>query len=134
MKTGFRPMLVIVGVVLAGALPVQLPSQQAGPETMVLKGPTAGAVTFPHGAHEGRAECLVCHHASKPELPNVTEYARCHSCHTDTVEAPMVTNRRDAFHDRRARQGLCVDCHTQEAAAGKVTPARCASCHQDDPQ
>lgn len=132
MKRGIRPILVIAGVALAGAFPCHLMAQQAAPDTLVMEGPTAGPVTFPHKAHEERAECIACHHASRPELPGTTEYAACHSCHTETVEAPLVTNRRDAFHDRRARQGLCVDCHTTEAAAGTVTPARCTSCHKDD--
>jgi hypothetical protein len=132
MNSGLPSILVIVGVMLAGTSAGHLWAQQAAPDPIIMKGPTSGPVTFPHRAHEERAECLTCHHASKPELPNVTEYASCHSCHTATVEAPLVTNRRDAFHDRRARQGLCVDCHTREAEAGKVTPARCASCHKDD--
>jgi hypothetical protein len=132
MNCGIRPILVIAGIAVAGAFPCHVWAQQSAPDTIVMSGPTSGPVTFPHKAHEARAECMACHHASKPELPATNEYAACHSCHTETVEAPLVTNRRDAFHDRRARQGLCVDCHTTEAAAGKVTPARCSSCHKEE--
>src|SRR5271169_6603942 len=43
-------------------------SQQPPSAPIVFKGPTMGAVSFPHSAHTRVAgKCEVCHHASKPE-------------------------------------------------------------------
>jgi hypothetical protein len=132
MKTGTRPVLLALLFLFGGVQPARLLTQEAPPDTIIMRGPTVAGVRFVHVDHVERAECVACHHESRPELPSSDEYGRCSSCHTETVEPPLVTNRRDAFHDRRARQGLCVDCHITEAAAGKATPARCADCHKDD--
>jgi hypothetical protein len=129
MTTGSRLVLTAAALVIGVLLPLELATQQA-PDTILLKGPTFGGVTFSHIQHVDRGGCMACHHESKPELPATEEYGSCKSCHTLTVEPPLVTNARDAFHDRRARQGICVDCHTTEAANGKTPPARCTDCHK----
>jgi hypothetical protein len=131
MIAGSRPVLVLVALLFVGSLPAGLATQEA-PDTIVLKGATLSAVLFPHVRHVDQAACVACHHESKPELPSEAEYGRCKSCHTDTVEAPLVTNAREAFHDRRARQGLCVDCHASQAENGTKTPARCTDCHRPE--
>jgi hypothetical protein len=129
MRAGPRPLLALL--TFAVLFPVGLATQTA-PEVIVLKGPTFGGVQFDHVQHVDRAACAACHHESKPELPATSENASCRSCHTETVEPPLVTNARDAFHDRRARQGLCVDCHTTKRDEGRSTPARCTDCHKPD--
>lgn len=129
MRTGLKSALTMV--VLAIAFPVAL-ATQAAPDTVILKGSTFGGVKFAHAQHEAQTECVVCHHVTRPEMPNTAEYATCKSCHTETVEPPMVTNARDAFHDRRAREGLCVTCHISRAEEGASTPARCSDCHKPD--
>lgn len=129
MRTGSRSLLTIV--VLAMAFPMGL-ATQATPDTVILKGSTFGGVTFNHVEHEAKTGCLACHHESRPEMPTTKEHAGCTSCHTETVEPPMVTNARDAFHDRRAREGLCVTCHLSKKEEGFATPARCSDCHQPD--
>jgi hypothetical protein len=131
MISGSRPILLVLLFLLTAFFPGRLLTQEA-PDTIVMKGPTVGAVTFPHVKHVDFTDCLACHHESKPELPATNEHGRCSACHTDVVEAPLTTNRRDAFHDRRARDGLCVTCHVTEREVGKTTPARCSDCHKDD--
>lgn len=132
MKPAYRPVLIIAALMLAMAAPARLAPQDAPTEPIVLRGPTFGGVKFVHLKHADVAECAACHHEARPEMPMPDQFAGCRSCHTDVAEAPIVTNSRDAFHDRRAKQGLCVDCHTTKAAEGVTTPARCADCHKDD--
>jgi hypothetical protein len=132
MKTTPRVALIIAVLALAAVAPGRLAAQAVAPDTILLKGPSFGGVKFVHAKHVDVAECAVCHHSPRPEMPASDEFAKCKSCHTEVVEPPMVTNGRDAFHDRRAREGLCVGCHTTEAAAGKATPARCTTCHKAD--
>ena len=102
------------------------------PETIVMKGPTQGAVTLPHKKHSEMGECVSCHHESKPEKAKTSDFQKCSECHTKPVEAPMKTALRDAFHNAMAKQGSCVDCHVKEAAAGKTVPVKCADCHKKE--
>jgi len=132
MKPEYTPVLIIAALMLAIAVPARLAPQEAPTEPIVLRGATFGGVKFAHLKHADVAECVVCHHEARPEVPMPDQFASCHSCHTDVAEPPMLTNARDAFHDRRAKQGLCVDCHTTKVAEGMTTPARCAACHKDD--
>jgi len=129
MRSGFRPLLLGVLALTVGVFPARLATQEA-PDTIVLKGATRRAVTFVHVTHSQAAECVVCHHESKPEKPATSDTDKCGSCHPEVAEAPMTTNLRDAFHDRTARQGVCVECHLKATAEGKTAPARCVDCHK----
>jgi hypothetical protein len=132
MTTRFRFMLLLVAFVVGGAYPVHLLTQEAPPGVIRMPGSRLAGVTFPHADHEDRAECVACHHESLPEKPATSEFAPCISCHTDVAEEPMRTNRRDAFHNARATEGLCVDCHIRETEAGSSPPARCVDCHKEE--
>lgn len=57
--------------------------QQAPAQPIAMKGPTMGAVMFPHSVHTQVAgKCEVCHHASKPEKPLKAPQEACNDCHT----------------------------------------------------
>jgi hypothetical protein len=99
------------------------------PAVIVLKGAPIGGVKFAHAEHEKKAKCETCHHASLPAKPLTSPHQQCADCHTKPAAAPMKTSIRDAFHDTMAKKGTCVDCHVKGAATGKVTPAKCVSCH-----
>ncbi len=42
----------------------------------------------------------------------------------------MKTTSQLAFHDKVAKSGICITCHTKEAAAGKKVPLTCVECHK----
>jgi hypothetical protein len=137
--TGLRSLLtrsLLVGAVfaVANAVPATLAAQEkpAAPDTIVLKGPTMGAVTFAHKEHSTATECTTCHHASKPEKAKTSDFQKCTECHTKPATAPMTTALRDAFHNGMAKQGTCADCHVKQAAAGKTVPAKCSDCHKKE--
>jgi cytochrome c553 len=119
--------------VAAAALPGRLTAQQAetGPDTVVFT-PERGAVTFTHGKHAKAAECVSCHHASKPEKPATKENEKCSACHSTPAVEPMKTTLRRAFHNSAEKTGVCFDCHNKEAAAGKTMPAKCDDCHKKE--
>ncbi len=98
-------------------------------DVYTLKAPL-GAVKFDHEKHSTTFKCTDCHHASKPEKANKTQYQACTDCHTNPPQAGMKTKLQAAFHNPTAKSGTCVDCHTKEAAAGKKTPAKCTDCHK----
>jgi hypothetical protein len=130
----FRFLLLGASVAFAGAFTATVMAQapSKAPATIILKGAPTGGVKFTHAAHEKLTKCETCHHASKPEMPNKTEFQACTECHTKTVAAPMKTNVRAAFHDPMAKKGTCVDCHAKESAAGKKAPMKCAECHKKE--
>lgn len=119
-------------VCVAAALPGRLAAQaETGPETVVYKA-ERGAVTFTHAKHAQAAECVSCHHESKPEKPATKENEKCSACHTTPATAPVTTTLRRAFHNTAEKTGVCYDCHTKEAAAGKTMPAKCDDCHKKE--
>jgi hypothetical protein len=124
--------LILVGAVLAFAVPLSLSAQENGPETIILTGSSLGGVMFLHASHQEMTECASCHHESRPEKPLDTPHQPCAACHIKAPTAPMVTSIRDAFHDATAKTGACVDCHVTEAAAGKTVPLKCTECHKKE--
>lgn len=118
--------------VIPGRLAAQVAaSEPTGPDTVVYT-PNRGTVTFTHGKHAQAAECVACHHDSKPEKPHETPRQKCSACHTTPATEPVKTSLRFAFHDTAAEEGTCYTCHKKEAAAGKTVPAECNDCHKRD--
>ncbi|MCC7499102.1 MAG: cytochrome c3 family protein [Bryobacterales bacterium] len=108
-----------------------LNGEAKAPDTIVLKGPPLGSVTFQHKLHVTRAgdKCVVCHHASKPEKPGSSEQP-CAKCHSKPLPPGMKTSLQGAFHKPTAQSGTCIDCHKKENAAGKKAPIKCVECHK----
>jgi cytochrome c553 len=129
-----RVLLIGLVVAIANTAPAKLMAQAAPapPDTIILKGPTQGAVTFMHKKHGALTECVTCHHASKPEKAKTSDHQKCTECHTKPAAAPMKTALRDAFHNPMAKQGVCADCHSKAAAEGKTVPVKCADCHKKE--
>lgn len=136
MKHLSRILLLGAAVSFAGAFTVSVAAQaQAkGPGVVILKGNPSGGVKFDHAAHQKAAnnKCETCHHASKPEKAATAAQQNCQDCHTKKPTAPMKTGARAAFHDPMAKKGICVDCHVEQAKAGKTVPAKCADCHKKE--
>jgi hypothetical protein len=88
-----------------------------------------GAVTFDHDAHAGMLNlaCATCHHASRSQKPLTSEHQACRDCHTLPAAAPMTTSLQAAFHDPKAKTGVCIDCHRQQ---GAPAPTKCTGCHK----
>jgi hypothetical protein len=109
------------------------PEQVTLKDTVILKSsvnPARDAIRFDHRAHLTRApDCSMCHHAPKPERPQVSAFQPCSSCHDSVIRAPMRTDRRRAFHQVTAVSGLCIDCHKAQNRQGRQAPVRCAQCH-----
>ena len=124
----------IITIGVACTVPAALRAQDTAtpPETVVMKGPSQGAVTLTHKKHAEFSECVSCHHEPKPEKVKTADNQKCSECHTKPAEAPMKTTLRDAFHNAMAKQGSCVDCHIKEAAAGKGVPQKCGDCHKKE--
>jgi hypothetical protein len=134
MRRGLLSMLAGAAFLLvasAGPLAAQTSSSGAenAPDTVRLDGSRLGVVTFSHAAHAELSGCDACHHESRPEHPLQTRYQPCGDCHTDPVEAPMVTPLGEIFHTARAKSGICVDCHVEQEAAGVQVPTQCRDCH-----
>jgi Class III cytochrome C family len=91
-----------------------------------------GAVTFDHEDHAGKRKiaCTTCHHASKPQKPQVSENQRCRDCHTMPAAPPMKTSLQAAFHDSKGGTGTCIDCHKKSVASGTPAPVKCLECHK----
>ena len=106
-------------------------AQEKAPGIVILKGNPLGGVKFDHAAHVKLVadKCETCHHASKPEKALKTAHENCQTCHTKTVAAPMKTTSKLAFHDNLGKKGVCIECHTKGAAAGKKAPLKCVECH-----
>jgi len=107
--------------------------QQAPAAPVVLKGPTMGAVRFPHAAHTRVAgKCEVCHHPSNPEKPLKAPQEACTDCHTKPPTPPVTVGLPAAFHNAAASAGLCITCHKTENKEGRAAPVKCAECHKKD--
>ena len=119
--------LTAMAVLLATSLAAQTP-EAAAPDTVVMDGAALGVVTFSHVEHAGMAECTVCHHESRPEMPGSDPYQPCDECHAKKPQPPMSTSLLEAFHDRRAQSGVCIDCHL-ETENEEAAPVRCPACH-----
>jgi hypothetical protein len=136
MKSLSRILLLGAATAFAGAFTVSVAAQDKAPTTVILKGSPSGGVKFDHAAHQKAADnkCETCHHASKPEKAMTAKQQNCQDCHTKTPAAPMKTGARAAFHDPMAKKGLCIDCHVEQAKAGKKVPApsKCADCHKKE--
>lgn len=111
----------------AGAGPQSAP-QDPGPETIVFPS-QRGTVTLTHAKHAQLAECAVCHHESRPEMPLESPHQACRACHTEPPIPPVITGIRQAMHDTANRVGVCYSCHMEEAAAGNAVPTKCSECH-----
>jgi hypothetical protein len=120
-------------VLFLAAGTTQLAAQAAEPEspdTVVFIAPR-GDVTFTHGKHSRQAECRSCHHDSRAEKPLEKEYQKCTACHTTPATDPVTTTLRNAFHDTVKKEGICYNCHKDEAAkGGERLPGLCADCHR----
>lgn len=135
MKRLSRILLLGAAVSFAGAFTVSVAAQAAkGPTVVILKGNPSGGVKFDHTAHQKAAnnKCETCHHASKAEKASKAAQEKCSDCHTKTPTAPMKTGARAAMHDPMAKKGVCVDCHVEQAKAGKTVPVKCADCHKKE--
>jgi hypothetical protein len=103
------------------------------PEIVILTGNPMGGVKFRHRLHTDVREiqCVTCHHASKPQMPAKAPQEACRTCHTETVNKPMITNVEAAFHNDDATAGLCISCHRKEDAEHKhkLAPTKCRDCH-----
>ncbi len=77
-----------------------------------------GAVQFRHKTHVGERDvkCVVCHHEQKVILPRVTQEQNCAECHTHDPKPPVKTNLQNAFHNKGATAGVCIDCHKKSNA------------------
>lgn len=102
-----------------------------GPETVTFT--RRGTLVYTHAKHAEMAECVTCHHASKPEKPSESEYQKCDACHTDPATAPLQTSLRSAYHNTETREGTCYTCHKAKAAEGVEVPTRCIDCHPREP-
>lgn len=134
-RSTYRTLILSLAAGLAVAIAApRMTAQTKQPDTVVLKGAPMGGVKFNHTAHVKfvGTKCETCHHASKAEKPLKEKQQKCSDCHTKTVEAPMKTNVRGAFHDAMAKKGTCVDCHLTEGPKGKKTPAKCPDCHKKE--
>jgi hypothetical protein len=124
----------VAALLLSGsAVLAELTAQVAEPEPpdTVLYIAERGNVTFTHGKHLQTYDCKSCHHESKPEKPLETENQKCSACHTNPAAEPLSTPLTDAFHLTAKREGLCYDCHKEEAGKGtKQVPVLCADCHK----
>jgi hypothetical protein len=134
MGKGWIPAFVIVFSLILG-IGMAFQAQEKTPDVVILKGNPMGGVKFSHTAHVtfiGDSKCDTCHHVSKVEKPLKTPHENCQNCHISNVKAPMKTNTKYAFHDATAKKGLCIDCHTKQAEAGKATPLKCVNCHKKE--
>jgi len=97
--------MIAVGLVALGT--ATLVSADNGPAEIKLEA-SMGTVTFPHAAHQAKADCTKCHH-------NGVDAGKCSSCH-DGAKAPKF---KDAAHK------LCKDCHKENGV-----DTGCKSCHK----
>jgi hypothetical protein len=127
------PITPLVIICLLAMLCGSARSQDAPSAAVLLKGPTMGAVRFPHSAHTRVAgKCEVCHHASKPEKPLKAPQEACTDCHTKPPTPPVTIGLQKAFHNSTATTGLCITCHQTENSHGKAAPVQCADCHKKE--
>jgi len=128
-----RTMTTVLGLCMFTLLCGSALSQQAPSAPILLKGPTMGAVSFPHSAHTRVAgKCDVCHHASNSAKPLKLPQQACTDCHTKPPTPPVTTSLQAAFHNPTATAGLCITCHKTENSHGKAAPVKCADCHKKE--
>jgi hypothetical protein len=120
-----RNALLALTFVFAG--PMLGSSQSAPTATVTMKGPTIGAVRFPHSAHTH-----VAGKCSTPEKPQKSPQEACLDCHTKPPTHPVRIGIPAAFHNSGATAGLCITSHKTENAGGKAAPVKCADCHQEE--
>ncbi len=130
----YKVIAILLGLILVFVICSVAVAQNAPKDTYILKGAPMGGVKFDHKAHVAAADkkCETCHHASKPEKPMKAAQEPCQDCHTPTPTPPMKTKTQAAFHDPTAKKGICIDCHTKAAAAGKKVPTKCTDCHKKE--
>jgi hypothetical protein len=120
---------ILLLIVLCGTAVSQGPPSSP----VILKGPTMGAVKFPHSAHIRVAgKCEVCHHPSNSAKPLKLPQQPCNDCHTKPPTPPVTVGLQAAFHNPTATAGLCITCHKTENSHGKAAPVRCADCHKKE--
>ncbi len=125
-------LIILVMAVLATSISLMAADQKAPATPLVLKGSPMGGVKFDHKLHAA-VKCETCHHASKPEKPLASAQQKCTDCHTKVAVAPMKTKLQAAFHNPTAKAGLCIDCHSTDAAAkAKNAPTKCTDCHKKE--
>jgi hypothetical protein len=108
-------------------------AQAPAQSSLLLKGPSMGAVKFPHAAHlKVAGKCAVCHHASNSAKPLKSPQQPCTDCHTKPPTPPVTTGLQAAFHNPTATAGLCITCHKTENSHGKAAPVKCADCHKKE--
>ncbi len=131
MKRVVFALLMIVAVGLAYTAGAY--AQAKAPGVVVLPAPNGG-VKFDHAAHQKvqGATCTTCHHASKPQKPMKAAQENCGDCHKSKAEPPVTTKLQAAFHNPMAKQGICIDCHVKQNAAGKKAPVTCTGCHKKE--
>jgi hypothetical protein len=121
---GFLLLILICGIALC---------QERASSPVVLKGPTMGAVKFPHSAHIRVAgKCEVCHHPSNSAKPLKSPQQACTDCHTKPPTPPVTISLQAAFHNPTATAGLCITCHKTENSHGKAAPVKCVDCHKKE--
>lgn len=129
------PRTVVLTLTLVLALAPAAVSAQAndskGPETVTFT--RRGTLVYTHAKHAEMAECVTCHHESKPEKPLESDYQKCDACHSDPPTAPVKTSLRSAYHNTETREGTCYTCHKAKAAEGVEVPMRCIDCHPREP-
>lgn len=124
--------MLVAAAFAPAALHAQAASAVTAPDTVIFTS-KRGVVTFTHASHADLAECAVCHHDSRAEMPLESPQQGCRACHTEPATPPVTTSIGDAMHDTKAKEGVCLSCHMQEAAAGREdVPTKCGSCHVRD--
>lgn len=111
--------------------PAKAPRPAGVKDVIILGGSPLGGVKFEHQLHVERdtGQCVVCHHASRPEKPETKPNQACRDCHTKPLPAGMKTTKQAAFHRSSGQAGLCIDCHKQANAKGGKSPLKCVECH-----
>lgn len=102
-----------------------------GPAELTLQAtidpaPTPKPAQFPHGAHQSRLECGICHHSKgadgkKAAYVEAQKIEKCEICHNSKAGMPEKVN---SF--KNAAHTLCKDCHTKS----KPELAKCGVCHK----
>jgi hypothetical protein len=103
----------ILAVVFALVAAAAIASQ--GPEEMILGLNGKKPVIFPHAEHQGRMECVTCHH------DNDTGERKCGVCHNDSLEIEGLNSYKKIGHN------LCKGCHKKQENRKQMT--RCKTCH-----
>jgi hypothetical protein len=112
MKIGTFFSVMFLGVLLSSGSSMAV--EDRGAESIVLKGGSGGAITFPHGRHQWI-------------------FVDCKPCHDLFAKEPQVIDRMKAKGTLQNKEvmTLCRKCHTELASQGKKTgPTGCQDCHK----